>query len=153
LGIIIDRGILTEFDSDESSLSVSLLPNQPRTLLGTINLTIDDVTDRVWLTGTIHFVVSAFAASVPPFGLVAIEIFRNDPTFTTTPIFYTEDSGTNTGQVNRFTTSFSTVDETPTVGPVTYFITGRLVARDPAINEIIASLRHFTGAEIEANSI
>lgn len=105
----------------------------------------DDLTDRVWLTGTVQFRVGSFVG-------VSIQIYVNDPTFTTSPIFITEDTSVNSGHVNVFTTSFTFADIPPPIGPVTYFLTAMQTNADPGISNVEVDRVSFTGAEIEANN-
>ncbi|PFD51037.1 hypothetical protein [Bacillus cereus] len=113
--------MLTEFDCASDLLFIEIATIDPPTLLATVTLNIDDATNRVWLTGTVLFRVSSGVEGA--FAGVIIQIYVNDPTFTSSPIFYTEDCGVNSGQVTTFTTSFTFADIIPLTGPVIYFLT------------------------------
>ncbi|WP_218925538.1 hypothetical protein [Bacillus cereus] len=103
------------------------------------------------MTGTVLFRVSSGVEGA--FAGVIIQIYVNDPTFTSSPIFYTEDCGVNSGQVTTFTTSFTFADIIPLTGPVIYFLTAIRGGVDFGIAGVSVDRVSFTGAEITANNI
>lgn len=149
-----ERGLLTEFQfaapqpNLSGSQATAIAVNTTATLAslsGPTALHIDDVTDRVWLTGTVGWVT-------PP-GLTAtilLQIRRDNP-LAGPIIFSTQDAGAGTGSF--FTTSFSHVDFPAIVVPgtttVSYFLTA--TATGNALT-IVGPLT-LTGAEIERNRI
>ncbi|PFD13984.1 hypothetical protein [Bacillus cereus] len=143
--------MLTEFDCASDLLFIEIATIDPPTLLATVTLNIDDATNRVWLTGTVLFRVSSGVEGA--FAGVIIQIYVNDPTFTSSPIFYTEDCGVNSGQVTTFTTSFTFADIIPLTGPVIYFLTAIRGGVDFGIAGVSVDRVSFTGAEITANNL
>lgn len=142
-------GLLTEFDQNivvPTFIELTLLP----TLLATVTLNIDDLGDRVWFTGTVQTRVST-GAPAPGFVQIALQIFRNDPTFTSS-IFLIEDVVVNSGFVNGNATTFTFVDLSPPTGVNTYYLTGQILSTDPQATGAFVEKTVFTGAEIEANN-
>ncbi|TKI66888.1 hypothetical protein FC756_14235 [Lysinibacillus mangiferihumi] len=142
-------GLLTEFDQNivlPTFIELTLLP----TLLTTVTLNIDDLDDRVWLTGTVQTRVST-GAPAPGFVQIAFQIYRNDPTFTSS-IFLLEDIVVNSGFVNGNATTFTFVDLSLPTGVNTYYLTGQILSTDPQATGVFVEKTIFTGAEIEANS-
>lgn len=149
-----ERGLLSEFQfaarqpNTSGSVSTTIAVNTTVTiasLSGATALRIDDLTDRVWLTGTVGWVT--------PAGLTAtllLQIRRGDP-LAGPVIFSTQDAGAGTGSF--FTTSFSHVEFPVAVVPgsqtISYFLTATAAGNALTIVGPVT----LTGAEIERNRI
>lgn len=145
-----ERGLLSEFQFSapqpnlSGSQATAIAVNTTATLTS-LSLSIDDVTDRVWLTGTVGWVTPAGLTAT-----ILLQIRRGNP-LTGPIIFSTQDAGAGTGSF--FTTSFSHVDfpviAVPGSTVVSYFLTA--TATGNALT-IVGPLT-LTGAEIERNRL
>ncbi|MEX3743906.1 MULTISPECIES: hypothetical protein [Lysinibacillus] len=141
---------MTEFDQKIVPLTVIELTSLPK-LLTNVTLNNNNTDDRVWLTGTVQTIVGSLNP-LPGFIRISLQIFRNDPTFTTTPIFRINDSVVDSGFANDNTTTFTFVDLSPPTGLNIYYLTGHILSQDPQSTQAFIEKIVFTGAEIKANS-
>ncbi|OZI11019.1 hypothetical protein CEW92_13475 [Bacillaceae bacterium SAS-127] len=141
--------MLTKFDADQpftQTLSADIeLPDSPNNVeLAKVRLAIDQITDRVWLNGTIGWL----STSGEP--IVHFFITRTRPGGTEETIFSTSD------KADQFdvavTTSFTFVDETPILTQEVQLVEYRLRAHTLSEgNATVVGPVIFTGAEMSAN--
>jgi hypothetical protein len=157
-----ERGLLTEFQFDELSPSntsgATLIPlttvNTPVTiaqLSGLKALHIDEITDRVWLTGTVGWqgITNGTGSNK---ATVLFKIFRDAPV--TGPLIYSLQDSAEVGFDNFRSSTVNHVDLPivscpPLKNDVPYFLTAEITQAGSQIN-IIGPIT-FTGAEIERN--
>lgn len=155
-----EKGLLSEFQFSVLSpntsntvtipIAVGAAPITIAQLSGAAALHIDDLTDRVWLSGTVGWEATGVATTI---STIVLAIWRGAPV-TGTLIFSTRQSQISTGFVDDYvTTSFNHVDFPVVVATaqttVPYFLTVQAEANILAIRGPIT----FTGAEIERNRI
>lgn len=146
-----ERGLLSEFQfsapqpNTVGSQSIAIAQGIVVELASLSNATalhIDDITDRVWLTGTVGWTSDAAGTAI------TLSIRRDNPLLGTL-IFTTTDTISVGGF--SFTSSFSHVDFPVILIPgqteVSYFLTAEAVDGDITITGPIT----LTGAEIERN--
>lgn len=140
-------GLVKEFAHDivtGANIALSMNPS----LLASVTLNNDKPGNRVWLTGTVQTLVNAVGDETR-FVQIQLQLFRNDPTFTT-PLFSISDVVVFNGQINLNTTTFNFVDIAPPVGSNTYYLTARITAQDPTTTANVNTVV-LTGAEIGPN--
>ncbi|OAT85818.1 hypothetical protein [Desulfotomaculum copahuensis] len=159
---LFEGGLLSEFNASvlqPSNTSGAITPPLPLStaptviaaLIGPASMSIDDLADRVWLTGTVGWLAVTLGTGATSTDVV-FRIYRNAP-ITGPQVFSTRSSATPT--VPYVTTSFDHVDQniitTPGQQLVPYFLTAELPLAGSAAN-IIGPIT-FTGAEIEGNPV
>lgn len=143
------HGLLKEFQQNIVTDPTTNIPlSADPSLLASVTLNNNKTDNRVWITGTIQTLVDAVDPG-PRFVEIQLQIFRNDPTFTT-PLFSISDVVVYNGDINLNTTTFNFVDTAPTVGSNTYYLTARITAQDDTTSVVVNSVV-FTGAEIKVN--
>jgi len=146
--IPIERGLLSEFEFNQSTTSFTI-STSPVVLASTVVL-VDDVTDRVWLNGTVDWQISLTAAGQVD---VLFEILRDS-----TVIYSTVQSITSFFPVFGFTVfneaQLQHVDTTPIstngLTAVLYQLQATVIST-PSIGTVTTLAQILSAAEIEAN--
>lgn len=146
-----EQGLLTEFDVDQPSTQRFDIPQIPipaldeGVTLATVRLAIDNITDRVWLNGTVGWNVINESPTVEFF------ITRTRSGGTEEIIFSTVDEAV-TNADDSVTTSFIFVDETPILTGGQQLVEYRLKTQTDVDNQaVVVGPIIFTAAEIRAN--
>ncbi|MFC5713671.1 hypothetical protein ACFPU1_12840 [Thalassorhabdus alkalitolerans] len=151
------QGLLTEFQVDQP-LTTTVHPgiqipgvSTPSDLptdgleIATISVNVDNISSRVWMTGTVGWSASS---GVPD---VVFAITRTRPAGTEELIFTTEQEGESPNP-DTFTSSFTFVDETPILTQGPQLVQYRLRVGTLDDNAYIRGPIILTGAEIRANT-
>ena len=156
-----ESGLLSQFQfstlnpntSGAVTMPIPVVPPGNPLVLATLTLRIDDVTDRVWLTGVVGWQGITNGTGTDKVDAI-FSIFRNAPNSTTGQLIFSTRQSTEQAPESEFeTASIDHVDNTPLTihgkRTVTYFLTAQLPLAGSAGN-VIGPIT-FTAAEIERN--
>lgn len=150
-----ERGLLTEFQffvltpsNTSNAITTPIAVGAAPVTQAQVILQIDDITDRVWLSGTLGWEPIGVAGTI---STILLKIFRGA---IATPIFSTRQSQLSTGGIDDYvTTSFNHVDFPATVLPVQTTTVYSLTVEAETTALAIRGPVTLTGAEIERNRI